>query len=75
MTKEQHVKHRISDWLTQRSTWMAFGAAAIVVVARLAPDYVDVCAGVLSAFGLFVRDRQLSRNERLATARRRRASR
>lgn len=52
------MKSKIEDWLTQRTTWMAFGSAAITILAYCRPEWVGVAAGVLSAFGLIARDRR-----------------
>jgi hypothetical protein len=56
--EEYVMKSKIADWLTQRTTWMAFGSAAVTILAYCRPEWVGVAAGVLSAFGLVARDRR-----------------
>lgn len=52
------MKKKLLDYFTQRSTWMAIGAAALVIIADVKPEWVSTAAGVLSAFGLVVKDKK-----------------
>lgn len=52
------MKEKFENWIGQRSTWMAIGAAAIVVLSYVQPDWVGMAAGVLSAFGLVANDKK-----------------
>lgn len=52
------MKQRLLDYFTQRTTWMAIGAAALVVISYVKPEWTSMAAGILSAFGLVAKDKQ-----------------
>lgn len=52
------MKALIFNKINQRSTWVAFGTAGALLVARFVPDYLDLYLGILTAFGLAINDRK-----------------
>jgi hypothetical protein len=52
------MKAKITDYITQRSTWCGIGAALLVVIAYAQPEWTTVAAGVLAALGLSVTDKK-----------------
>lgn len=59
------MKEKFLNWVTERTTWMAAGAAVVFVLGTLQQaGYVDeiwlqIASGVLAIFGGFASDRQL----------------
>lgn len=55
---EPAMKNLILNKISQRSTWVALGAAGVFVVTRFAPEYLDMYVGILTALGLIVNDKK-----------------
>ena len=52
------MKAKIVEYLSQRSTWCGIGAAVLVVITSVKPEWSTVAAGVLAALGLGVSDKK-----------------
>jgi hypothetical protein len=52
------MKAKLIDYFTQRSTWCGIGAAIVVVITYVKPEWTPVAAGVLTAIGLGVSDKK-----------------
>ena len=52
------MKEKLINYFTQRSTWMAVGSAVLVVLSYAKPEWVTPAAGILTAFGLTVKDKR-----------------
>lgn len=53
-----YLVDRVVDYLLDRTTWMAFGSAGLLIISYVKPEWVTLASGLLSIFGLVIKDRK-----------------